>query len=513
MTMTHPGLPLWWGISILMVMLVASLWLLFAAAPTHKTSRVVNVIHLPVIGTLLQRLIAQPWVLLSLKFLMVTFFLTVIVAGLIGTPIAERNFATLLTWNIWWAGLIFSIFFLGTAWCAICPWDALAQWLVRRRLWRRTEPNNSLNLRVPRYLNNTWPALLMFIGLTWLELGLGVTSNPQATALLALLMVVLATVSLAVFKRKAFCQHFCPIGRTIGAYSQLAAVELRPINTQSCADCKTLECYHGNEQIDPCPTSLVMGTLKQNSYCTSCGNCVQSCPKDNIAWRLRNPIIEARETARPRWDEAWFMLGLLALTAFHGLTMMPFWEQWIRSLARFLGDSGQLVWSFSLGLSASMLLVAVLYVASIALTRRLFAPSLDFKGCFSSFAFVALPLAFSYHMAHNFNHLIRESGGVLAVIMNPLGIGTQPLSMAEKHQRHMDMWLSAEVLYSLQAVLMMIGFVIALQIIRHRASAVWKHMTKQINPWHSRFIPILLFALLITGFHLWMLMQPMTMRM
>jgi hypothetical protein len=116
-------------------------------------------------------------------------------------------------------------------------------------------------------------------------------------------------------------------------------------------------------------------------------------------------------------------------------------------------------------------------------------------------------------MAHNLIHLIRESGGVLAVIMNPLGIGTQPLSMAEKHQRHMDMWLSAEVLYSLQAALMMIGFVVALQIIRHRASAVWKHMTKQINPWHSRFIPILLFALLITGFHLWMLMQPMTMRM
>jgi len=79
--------------------------------------------------------------------------------------------------------------------------------------------------------------------------------------------------------------------------------------------------------------------LKQNSYCTSCGNCVQNCPEDNIAWRLRNPVIEAQEAARPRWDEAWFMLGLLALTAFHGLTMLPFWEKWILSFARIIGDS------------------------------------------------------------------------------------------------------------------------------------------------------------------------------
>jgi ferredoxin len=510
MTMTHPGLPFSWGLGVWLLMLVASIWLLLATAPCEKASHVINIIHLPFMGQLLKKMIAQPWVLLSLKMLMVAFFLTVIIAGLFGTPIAERNFSTLLTWNLWWAGLIFSIFFLGTAWCAVCPWDALAQWLVRRRLWRRADPNNSLNLRVPRALKTIWPALFMFIGLTWLELGLGVTSNPQATALLALLMVVLATVSLAVFKRKAFCQHMCPIGRTIGAYSQLAAVELRPIDTQTCADCKTLECYHGTAQIDPCPTALVMGSLKQNSYCTSCGNCVQSCPEDNIAWRLRNPIIEARETARPRWDEAWFMLGLLALTAFHGLTMLPFWEEWILSFARMIGDSGQLVTSFSMSLILSMLLVATFYSVTIAITRHFFTPTLNFKGCFSSLAFVALPLAFSYHMAHNLNHLIRESGGIWAVMINPLGTGTQPLSIVEKHQRHMDMWLSQDVLYALQSLLIIIGFIVALQIIRHRATALWNDTP---SPWNLHLLPIIGFAVGITAFHLWMLMQPMTMRM
>ena len=169
-----------------------------------------------------------------------------------GTRIPERNIATVLTWNIWWTGLIISVFFLGSAWCAICPWDALATWLVRRRLWRRAHPNNSLNLTVPRPFRSVWPALILLIALTWLELGVGITIDPYATGLLALLMLVLATVSLAIYENKAFCRYLCPVGRTVGVYSQLAPVELRPIDNDICARCTSLECYHGNDTTEPC---------------------------------------------------------------------------------------------------------------------------------------------------------------------------------------------------------------------------------------------------------------------
>ena len=73
----------------------------------------------------------------------------------------------------------------------------MATWLVHRRLWRRASPHTSLGLPVPKQLRNVLPALLLFIILTWLELGVGVTVNPYATALLSLLMVILATASLA----------------------------------------------------------------------------------------------------------------------------------------------------------------------------------------------------------------------------------------------------------------------------------------------------------------------------
>ncbi len=154
MEMMHPGLPLYWGLSILAAMLLSSLWVVVKPSATASRGSVFNLTALPVLGGVILRIVSTPWILLGLKLLMVMFFLTIITAGLFGTSVAERNFATMLTWNLWWTGLVFSILLLGSAWCAICPWDALAHWLVRRRLWKRAEPNNSLNLKLPRYLSN-----------------------------------------------------------------------------------------------------------------------------------------------------------------------------------------------------------------------------------------------------------------------------------------------------------------------------------------------------------------------
>jgi polyferredoxin len=506
MTMTHPGLPSGWGLIICLAMLLISVWIIFRPLAAGTPGYRMNIMNRPLIGFVMGKLTASHWPLLILKILVTAVFILIIVSGLLGTQIPERNIATVLTWNIWWTGLIISIFFLGSAWCAVCPWDAISTWLVRRRLYKRAGTTNSLDLTVPARFRNVWIALLLLIALTWLELGMGITTSPYTTALLALLMVVLATVSLAVFEKKAFCRNFCPVGRTIGVYSQLAPVELRPVNRKICNNCKTLECYHGSPTVEPCPTHLVMGRLKQNTYCTSCGNCVQSCPDHNVAWRLRPQSVEAVQTARPHWDEAWFMLLLLALTGFHGLSMLPFFENWVSVLGRILGDSGQLLWSFTLLLLAGLLVPALLYALVIALARWLMPVPATFRQVFSGFAFITLPLAFAYHIAHNLNHLVRENDGFAQLMANPMGIGAQPLSMMEKHSRHLDMLISENLLFALQAMLMIFGFWIAVKVIRHRGA-------EYVAAGKWSLAPLLFFAIGITSYHVWMLMQPMVMRM
>jgi len=516
MTMTHPGLPQYWALIIWGGMLVLSLWALWVPVTQIERQRTISLTSIRFLRPIVLFLTFTSWPLLFLKLLMVIIFLLIIYAGLYGTPVAERNLATVMTWNIWWAGLVISVFFLGSSWCAVCPWDTLATWLVKPRLWLKNKKwigfNNSLLLTPPAFLRNVWPALLLLITLTWLELGVGVTSNPYITALLSLLMIILATIALALFKNKAFCRYFCPVGRTVGFYSQLAPIELRPIDPQLCSQCVTLECYNGNDSIDACPTQLVMGTLTQNTYCTSCGNCLQSCPEQNISWLLRPQSHEAIQSARPHWDEAWFMLGLMALTSFHGLTMMPFWQAWIKQIAQIIGDTEPYLLSFSLTLIFSLIVPVIFYTIAIVSTYFLIKKKLskenkvEKKALFTGLVFVTLPLAFAYHIAHNLNHLVREGTGLQALLMNPLGTDTQALTMMEKHERHFDMLISQDALFVVQGLLMLFGFWIAVKVLRYRA----RHFLPDAG-WC--LLPLYLFIMTINGFHVWLMMQPMIMRM
>lgn len=500
--MTHPGLPWPWVLAVIIIMILLSLRTLWRPSPVNRGSDVGESISAHHFGL-------GPGLQTLLRLVFAGIFILVITAGLFGSAIPERNFATTITWSLWWTGVIISVFFIGTAWCGVCPWDSLATWLVRWRLWKRND-SGSLGLRVPDSLRSLWPATVMLVLLTWLELGFGVTRSPYATAVLALLMLSLATLSLALFERKAMCRYFCPVGRTIGVYSQLGLAELRPKQQSHCDSCTTLECYHGTTSIEPCPTRLVMGRLRQNTYCTSCGACLRSCPHNNVAWGLRAPATEIREHARPHRDEAWFMLVLLSLTSFHGLTMLPFWEDWMSSLARALGDSGQLLWSFSVGMVLVILVFTGIYVLTVYGMQQLSGRVTGFWQLFSRAAFVTLPLAFAYHLAHNLNHLSRESTGLGAVWLNPLGRGTQPPGMQELHMRHMNPLLPDVLLYALQAGLMMLGFYLALQVMRHRLSEA---ESGQATRHRGQLLPMLVFSVAVTCLNLWMMTQPMVMRL
>ena len=74
----------------------------------------------------------------------------------------------------------------------------------------------------------------------------------------------------------------------------------------------------------------------------------------------------------------------------------------------------------------------------------------------------------------------------------------------------MTMWMSQDVLFAIQAGLMIFGFWIAIQVIRHRGLSI---VTANKKTAAFKLAPMLVFATGITGFHLWLLMQPMIMRM
>ena len=138
MIMTHPGLPALWAIMIAALACVFVLRAMFSRPQgMYRSSGLV------LQSARLRSVLTRPWLLLLFKIVILGFFLLVILAGLLGTPVAGHNIATVLTWNLWWAGLILTVFLFGSAWCGMCPWDTLATWLVRQRTWGRNRAANS----------------------------------------------------------------------------------------------------------------------------------------------------------------------------------------------------------------------------------------------------------------------------------------------------------------------------------------------------------------------------------
>ncbi len=182
----------------------------------------------------------------------------------------------------------------------------------------------------------------------------------------------------------------------------------------------------------------------------------------------------------------------------------------MNGLGHAIGDSGRLLWSFSIGLAASLLVAALLYVVLVGLTGRLCGGVVPLKRLFSGLAFTALPLAFSYHLAHNLNHLVRESAGLSEVLANPLGAGAEPLSMLEKHTRHMALLMPESVLFALEAGLLMFGFWLAVKVLRHRGASLFP-VGHALSGW--RLLPMLAFIIGFTTFNIWLLMESMVIRM
>ncbi len=437
-----------------------------------------------------------------------------IYAGLAGHQVI--NIVPTLTWTIWWAGLIFIVLFAGKIWCVFCPWDFVATVLSRLRLFGTGSAPLNLGLQWPRRLRSVWPALWLFIALTWLELGLHVTKSPMKTAYVAIGMLVLALVPALLFDKKSFCRYGCFVGRIAGMYANFAPMEVRAASRDVCASCKTRDCFAGNDKGNPCPTSLCLATLENNTYCTMCGECVKSCPKDNVAVNLRPFGEDLYDYAGPRRDEAFLAITLLSLTSFHGLTMTPFWENVMEPEGTILGWVGDLfgtghLGSFTIGMIAILAAPILLYLAFCRVVAALAARKAEggerhsTMEIFIQFSYALLPIALFYHLAHNGMHLFMEGQNVVTYLSDPMGRGWDLFGTATRAYPQM---LSTNTIWIAQVVLVIVGHVYGIAITHRVARRLFgKGSTSYLVE-----VPILAAMILFSYFSLWIMHLDMNMR-
>lgn len=434
-------------------------------------------------------------------------FLLIVAAGLYGNQNPALNIAPLLTWTVWWGFLVILILFAGKAWCYVCPWDAIAGWIERLAFWRKQADGLTLGRKWPRVVRNISIATLLFVGLTWVELGFGVTMSPRVTAYIALGMLFLAVLSAMLFDRKSFCRYGCLVGRVSGLYALFSSVEVRPRDRGVCTGCRTKECVQGSATAYGCPTFLYPGNLETNTYCIQCMECVQACPHDNMALSWR-PWGEDLVTAvKPRADEAYLALLMLSITGFHGLTMTPVWKDLVDGTMRAAGVGRMM--GFSLGmaliLGAPIAVYALLAEASRRLGQGRAVETLGFRDYFIAYAYALLPIALFYHIAHNLEHLLMEGPKVIALLSDPMGWGWNLIGTAGWSVPPL---ISLDKLWLLQAFLVLVGHVYSLWVAQKTSL---RFFGSPRAAFRSQ-LPMLAGMILFSLFSLWLLKQPMEMR-
>lgn len=419
-------------------------------------------------------------------------FLVVIAAGLFGDQNPAMNIAPLLTWTVWWTGLIFAVLYLGKGWCTVCPWDALAGWTARF--------GSRLDIPWPRALRNIWPAVALFLALTWVELGMGITLIPRATAWVALGMLGMAVVSAVLFERKSFCRYACLVGRVSGLYALFSSVEVRATSS-SCSGCRTAECWNGSGLGDGCPTFEHPRAMKLNTYCTMCAECFKTCPSGSMSLNLRPWAADLAVEGKPRVDEAVLALILLSMTAFHGLTMTPTWAALLEATKSATGLS--FMGAFS-ALMAVFLILPVIVYAALAAVSAAWA-RVEYRDIALRFAYALLPIALFYHLAHNAEHFLMEGPKLLALVSDPFGWGWNLFGTA---RWTVPPLVSLEGLWRIQVLFVLVGHLYSLWITARAARRLASGRGALAVQ-----IPMLVAMVAFSWVSLWLLKQPMEMRL
>lgn len=422
--------------------------------------------------------------ILQLPF--VLFFFIIIAAGLFGSQFPDRNIATIVTWTVWWGGVIFTFLLFGRLWCAVCPWAAVAEWVQRVSFWKVN--------KVPLTLGNKWPVrfrnlYLMggaFVLITWAEFAFNMVLSPRNTAYLAVVTLFAAIIVSVLYERRTFCRYICPIGGMIGAYSTCSTMTLSARDRGICRGCHTKDCLNGNEKGYGCPVYEYPEGMDTASYCTLCTECMKTCPHDNISLNTR-PVAAELMLARERpVDEAFMAILTAGIALFHGLTMIPLWFKW------------QEYFYYGHGVPPVVVAtIALLIFLVVAMTFYRIFSWMAGEGSFSRQAFALIPLALFFHLGHNSLHLFGESGRLVAAISDPYGWGWDIFGTAGMK---IGPLIPVPVINLIQWIFVAMGCIISLIV-------VWKRG----NGGREKGVMVLA-VLALTAVYVWMLNQPMVMR-
>ncbi len=366
--------------------------------------------------------VTSRWPQLLVRSAALGVFIIVIISGIAGTPVGNRNLSIVLIWIAWWAALILVLVpVLGRTWCSICPLPLPGEWLQQGTV---LGPQSGIKgfgkgWRWPKKFRNIW---LQNGSFTLMALFSAVIlTKPAVTAWLLLGLIIAAIITSLLFERRAFCRYLCPVGGFIGLYSLISPVELRILDENVCKNHQIKTCYTGNENGYGCPWNVYPGAMKLNTNCGACFECLRTCPHDNIAINIREWGQDLIQPGAIKLDEAFKAILMLGSAVVYSAIMLGPWGE-LKTAAFSIGTLNW--WLFAAGfLLMNFILLPGLFYGAVRLSQPRSASRTTTKLAFNSYSAALVPLGLGAWAAFSVSFAFTNGSYIWSVLSDPLGWG------------------------------------------------------------------------------------------
>jgi ferredoxin len=191
--------------------------------------------------------------------------------------------------------MVWAAVLLGRVWCTVCPLELVSN--AGERLARAA----GIRQRVlARWVAAGWVVVALYALLQLLVATVHLNRTPAYTAWFLAGLLALAAVTGMLWKDRAFCRGFCPVGLLLGTYGRGGMLAVRPGQRSACRACVSKGCVKASNRDRwdgrSCPSLLTPYKLDSSRECLLCGQCLKSCDPGNMQLLLRRPF--ARSDAR-----------------------------------------------------------------------------------------------------------------------------------------------------------------------------------------------------------------------
>lgn len=429
-----------------------------------------------------------PWVG---RWMMIGLLIALTYSAFFGPKDPRQNFATVMSWVVWWPLLAISYLLIGRVWCAVCPMGAISD-LMHRKV--------GLNLKAPALFKKRWlVAVLLGIAIlyqAWIEEVTRASVSPLVTGFILWSFTIGAAVSGLVFERWTWCRHICPLGAWSGVFAMSSAVEVRADPNVCLANrCKGIYCYFGRDDLPGCPFHQVPKIMETNRYCSTCGNCLKACPNDAISIRLRPPGREFFTQKKEVFENALIAVVAIGVVAFQTLAMTEPWMLLRDKVAPLPLLSNDAVLYGILILSCVGLAVSLFFLASRVYARL---TGQSWRQDMSRFGFAFLPLALMTHIGHNLGHFFN---GYVLLPGALAGVFGRPLQSAAEGTPDFWTWQMLEI------ALVLGGLAISFWVIRGICAS-----GKLRCPQSIAAAPYVVLSVIYAAVFIWLFILPMVTR-